>query len=186
MKRISLIVLIASVSSFGFAQETNSPKTMLENFESQTGAVIIKGLLDVGIVKGLGSVAVECREFLNASTSRRQFGVIVDVTESGRLDRSRRSYLDLDEIDSLLKGIDYICKLDKTAVSLPDFEASYTTKGGLRVLVFTNKSGKLESAVDAGGFGSATAYLTIEQLSKLRSLLQEAQIKLSSISKTHT
>src|SRR5687768_8943387 len=107
------------------------PKTKIEAFQAKTGVVIIKGMSDVGSIKDIfkGLVLVSAREFVDAASSEKVYGLIVQVKESGTLKNEKSSFVDYDEIDSLIKGIDYVSKIEKTVTKLSDFEAAYSTKG---------------------------------------------------------
>jgi hypothetical protein len=55
---VVLIVTCCSFASVSYAQDTtNAPKTEIENFELQTGTVIVKGLGEIGsVTTSAGSV----------------------------------------------------------------------------------------------------------------------------------
>jgi len=117
--------------------QPDKPQTKIETFQARTGTVLIKNYSTIGTVSGLGgSVTVTSFEFVDPQSAKREYGIGVEATESGRLERSARSYVDYDEIDSLLKGIDYVSKIDVTQTKLSNFEAHYRTKGGSRYIRF--------------------------------------------------
>ena len=41
----------------------------------------------------------------------------VEVRESGRSERVHRSYVDFDELPALIKGLDYLSRVEKTATA---------------------------------------------------------------------
>jgi hypothetical protein len=155
------------------------PKTKLEAFEAKTGAVIIRGFTDIGTLRGqLGtSATVESREFTDASSGKKEFGIAITVMQTAQYERKDTSYIDYDEIDSLLKGIEYISKIDKSVTSFERFEADYRTKGNLVVATFT-ETNKVQAAVQSGQIGNVSAYYTLEQLSAFKDLIQRAKVKL--------
>src|SRR5690606_1670563 len=102
-------------------------------------------------------------------------GISITVKESGRLERENISFIDRDEIDSLLAGLDYISKVTKSATSLELFEADYRTKGDFTITVFNSKSGGLSAAVTSGRIGKTRAFLDIEDIQELRSLILKAK-----------
>jgi hypothetical protein len=106
---------------------------------------------------------------------------VIEVKESGRLERSDRSFIDYDEIDSLLKGIDYISKITSKATMLQRFEAIYKTKGNLTVVLFSGDLGKTQAAVRSGYIGPVNAFISVDKLAELRGLIIEAKQKLDSI-----
>ena len=88
---------------------------------SETGAVFVKGFTRVGSMNGSrGAAFVTAWEVTNARTGRKEQGVGVEISDStqNRPDFEERAYIDYDELDALLKGIEYIMKLDDKATKL--------------------------------------------------------------------
>jgi len=103
--------------------------------------------------------------------------------------RLNGNVVDFDEIKPLVDAIDSLCKLDKTATRLDSFEATYTTRGGLRFfrshgkdhpdvvmvsLAYTAPNGDIVK-----GYGNYTA----AQMSELKALILKAEAKLQEIQK---
>lgn len=162
------------------APAPQEPKTKLESFQRQTGTVVIKGFSEIGEVAKLGSVSVICMEFTGATTGKRQIGIVIEVKQSGRFENSDRSFIDYDEVEPLLKGIDYIAKVKPDVTRLGNFEATYKTKGNFEATTFSS-SGKVEAAVKSGYLRGATAYLSLQQLAELRGVISQAKQKLDSL-----
>ena len=156
-------------------------KTKLESFQRQTGTVFVKGYSDIAKINSLGSVGVTAMEFTDATSKKRQTGIVIEVTEGGRLERSNRSFIDYDEIDPLLSGIDYIATVKPDATKLSNFEATYKTKGDLAVTTFSSSSGKIEATVKSGSIGAADAYISLQQLNQLSMAIQQAKSILDSL-----
>jgi hypothetical protein len=188
MKTLLAITMVSAIALVSVGQEQKTaapiePKTKLEAFEARTGAVIIRGFSTVGTIRGRyeTSVEIECKEFTDASSGKREFGVSIEVKQAGRIERKDRAYIDYDEIDSLVKGIEYISKIEKSVTKLDQFQADYKTKGELRVSTFSDDSGKIQTAIHSGQFGGVTAYLSLEDLASFKKLVQQAKEKLDSI-----
>ena len=115
MNRAPLICSILISSAISFAQDRpdshKPPATKLEAFQSRTGVVLIRGYSTVRTLSGLGGQigvdARECRDGSNPNSSKTA-GVSIAITETSRLERDHTSYIDVDEIESLVKGIEYI------------------------------------------------------------------------------
>jgi hypothetical protein len=173
---ILLISPLYSAAQTAAPQPAATPSTKLESFSSKTGIVIIKGFTTVGKAKGRGVVTVEAREFRDGTSPQQgAYGVAIEVKESGRLERESRSFIDYDEIDSLVKGIDYIAKIGKSVTQFNDFEAQYRTKGDFSITVFSDSSGGLSLSVDSGRIGRTSAFLEMSELSNLKALILEAK-----------
>mgnify|MGYP001564945940 CR=1 FL=1 len=175
------ISMIGSANTQAQVPTPQEPRTKLEAFEKQTGTVVVKGFSNAGSVSGLGTVSVICMEFTDVSTGIRQLGVVIEVTESGRLERSDRSFVDYDEIEPLLKGIDYISQVTPAATKLAKFEATYKTKGDLRVITFSGASGQIEAAVSSGYIGAVSCFISTAKLSELRAIIAQAKHRLDEI-----
>lgn len=111
MKLILISVAVLLLSSVTQAQQrvtqpqqkTEEPQTKLEVFQAKTGTVLIKNYSEIGSVSGLGgTVTVTSYEFVDAQTGRREYGLGIEAKESGRLECEARSYVDYDEINSLI------------------------------------------------------------------------------------
>ena len=189
MKNIFIITLILFATTAIAAQAPPEvqppPTTKLESFSARTGIVLIRGFSEIGTVNGMGKVSVDAREFRDASNPKNQeMGITIEVKESGRLERESRSFIDYDEIDSLVKGVEYISKIDKTVTTMNNFEATYKTKGDFSITTFSNsRTGEVSAAVSSGRIGKTSAYLSLGDLGKLKLLIIEAKQNLDSMKK---
>jgi hypothetical protein len=177
------LLLAGCTSSFGQKTQASpsavsEPATKLEAFQSRTGIVRIKGYSEVATIKNVSIDAWEFRDAANPAS--RAPGIVVEVKEYSSYGNSRenRAFVDADEIDSLLRGIDYISKAEKSVTKFSNFEAIYHTKGDLRITVFNNRNGKIQAAVDCGKIGKTTAFLELTELAKLRDAIALAQSQL--------
>jgi hypothetical protein len=161
--------------------ETVEPPTKLEAFMATEGAVVIRGSSRVGVVRGEpGSlVAVASQELTNARSAERVYGITVEVRKIGDPEQNQIAYVDFDEMPSLLGGLEYLAKVDKSATSLDQFTAEYRTKGDL---VVSTTSGSTKVAVSTGAPGAATAVLEFGVFQEFRQLVQTAYDSLKAIS----
>ena len=186
-KFLFLTIYIIVFGSAAFSQQpTETPKeakTKLEAFQARTGVVIIRGFSEIGTVQGLynTSIEVESKEFTDASNGRKEYGITIQVKDYSRsLERENTSYIDYDEIDSLIKGLDYISKIDGSVTQLNNFQADYRTKGDLTFATF-NSRGEIMFAVQSGRIGTATAYFKLGNIADIRKLLIAAKAKIDTI-----
>ena len=183
------LLLASQVFYHALAQEAKpqpaEPKTKLEAFQAKSGAVIIRGFSEVGAIQGRlsTSVEMECKEFTDASSGKKEYGITVTVKSSSRFEKESTSFIDYDEIDSLLKGIEYIAKIDKTTTKLAAFQADYKTKGDLIVSTFSNSERGVEAAVQSGRFGGTSAYFSLSDLEQFRKLIAKSKEMLDEIRK---
>jgi hypothetical protein len=184
---VSFIAAGVAVSIFACAaraQETNSyPKSNLEIFEATTGIVLIRGTDEAGAVPGkFGGVTLRCREARDVGTNRREFGVAVIVTQAEGLEDT--TVVDYDELDALIRSLDYIGKVDWAVSSMSNFEAGYTTRSGLKLASFSSRrSGTIEAFVLSNRLVRSRVQMTLAQLSQIRIFLEQAKAKIEVIQK---
>ena len=179
---ISLSFLMAAAVTCAAQEAQPSPtpeefETKLESLVSETGAVIVKGFTRVGSMNGSrGAAFFTAWEVTNARTGRREQGVTVDIGEGAgtRPDPEERAYIDYDELDPLLKGIDYIMRLDDKATKLSRYEAQYQTRGGLVLVTFSTPDGA-RFAISTWGGRRPRFVLRQTGLAEFKNLLESAK-----------
>ena len=92
--------------------------------------------------------------------------------------------MDYDELDALIRSIDYISKVDWAVTSLSNFEAGYTTRSGLKFASYSSRrSGTIEAFAQSSRQVRSRAQLSIVQLTQVRTLLELAKAKIEVIQK---
>lgn len=98
----------------GQAEGPQDPATKLEGFLSKKGSLIVKEFYKLGEIIGRASATIEFTAIVMyepGQEAERVRGLRIDITESGRIEREKSAFLDLDEIKSLIDAIDYMTKL---------------------------------------------------------------------------
>jgi hypothetical protein len=184
MRQVTAIILAATFAVTGeglresvWAQELQrqAPKTQLEAFTGEIGAVIIKGYTEIGSVSGSGRIEVTAMTFRNAKSAQEKSGILVEVKGAGSYAQNGRSLIDYEEINGLLDGISYVTKVQKSDTKLRNFEAIYSTKGDLKVVVFNDASGKKSASIQVGSIGSHQAFINMENLAQFARLIIKAR-----------
>jgi hypothetical protein len=175
----ALIVIGCSLAFASRAQDvTNAPKTEIENFEAQTGTVIIKGFGQGGsLTTAAGIISVRLKESIDVGHGSKLYGVAIELAAG----QSREFFIvDYDEMDALVSSIDYLGKITYDASAMPSFEASFTTKSGVRIVAY--------SAVRQGGihtylqFGDAPRIsLASDQLAQFENLIAQSKSALDAL-----
>jgi hypothetical protein len=176
------VILVAAFCSLALAspaQDTNALKTDIGIFEAQTGAVIIKGFGQIGSVSvGTGVISVRGKESTDVSTGHKAYGLVIEIT--GNNQQRERTFVDYDEIDSLLNGVNYLNKITYDVTPLPSFEASYTTKSGFRVVAYSaRRQGGIQTFLQYGD--QPRILLTSDQMAQFHGLVDQAKNTLDSI-----
>ena len=177
--RIMLAAAVCGLALTAPAQDTNTLKTDLAVFEAQTGIIIVKGhgptsTLSVGPV----AITVVCKVSTDISTGRSADGLAIEIGENPQ---SREKFLvDYDEIDALLNSISYLSQINYEVTPLPGFEASYSTKSGLRMVAGSiRKQGAVQTYLEYDP-GTRVALSSV-QMAQLYGFIQQAKKELDTI-----
>ena len=171
------------------AQTTNTPATIIENLEQQTGSVIIKGFSVVGSVAiGNATITVRNKVSRDVGHGRVAYGIAVFFSggsaDSGSQPDSsipkKILVVDGDELDSLVNSMDYIEKITYDVTPLTGFEASYATRSGLRFIAHSDRrQGGIQMFIQFGD--TSRIQLNSTQLTLLRNLITQAKAALDVI-----
>ena len=177
-----LSILLLAIIAFAFAataQDTNSLKTDIGVFEARTGVVIVKGFGQIGsVAAGPVEISVRCKETTDVSIGQKTYGLTVEL--DGNPFPRARVLVDDNEIDPLLSGLNYLIKINYDVTALPGFEASYTTKAGLRMMANSlRKEGGVQYSLQYDD--QLRIELTSVQMTQLYSLIAQARKNLDDI-----
>jgi hypothetical protein len=194
MKRCSLALTLACLLSLILtadllcaapdATRPDQPKTRLGAMYQRSGTLLIKGFTKAGWVDSQsGSVEVDCIVLIDSGTGERLKGLVVTVQGKGGLQMgaSGTAFVDLDEIDGLLKAIDSIRRVTPASTPLADVEALYRTNGGLCISALSVTSHMMGASVHAGNSPLVQAGITLAQISELWAIMSEAKQTLDRI-----
>ena len=160
--------------------EPLEPRTKLEAIEDRHSTVVIKGFTRITTVevRGVRIDAIEMRELGNVARAK---GLVVVLREGGDRPDDNRAFVDYEEIEPLLNAIDAISRVDETATKLAGFEARYKTQGDLEIGVFRQTTRGTAVVLTTGICDRATATLSLDDLAKIRAMIQEAKSRLDEI-----
>ena len=165
--------------------EPVEPRTKLEAIDFRHSTVIIKGFTRITTVEvsGVRIDAVDMREMGNVSRAK---GLVVVVTgeganREGNRPSDNRAFVDYDEIEPLLNAIDAAARVDETMTKLPGFEAKYRTLGDLEITVFRQTRSGNAALITTGVCEQTRTSLTLDELAKVRAMIQEAKTRLDEI-----
>lgn len=107
--------------------------TRLEDVSARTGSAVLVGRrLVAQMGNKLGVVNVEARIHFDAATPRqKEYGALVTVHDIADFAHYKNCFIDFDEIDPLLKGLDTLAAVDHGLTPLFDYMGTYVTRGGL-------------------------------------------------------
>lgn len=185
MKYLMILPLVLALSAPAFAAPAATADkgpaqamTKLEAFSARAGTVVVRGTTSIGVIRGIGTaVEVQARELRDpANPKSRATGILVQVLDDRR--NIERAFIDADEIDGLLQGIDYMSKITKDVTSHKNYEAAYETRGGLELTVFGEGDGSPQLSIAAGRVTPRAVVLSLRDLAEFRRLVSEAKGKL--------
>ncbi len=181
---MSPIILLAcfSVLTFPFttfAQEKSAataPPTLLEGFLAKTGSIVVKDFHSLGeIPKVFGEMSLETLILYEPGKEpQRVRGLRVQVEGPPPGQRSGIAFLDMDEVEALSRGLDYMIKLASFWAGKPReyTEVIYHTMGDLEVGFYV-KDNRLKGFAKAGRIGAVTAYLEVDSMRTFKEKVDE-------------
>lgn len=164
------------------ACEPVDPRTKLEAIEGQYEKVVIKGFTHVAAFNArAGEVRVDAIELKEVGSATRALGIAVTVRETGEKPRENWSFVDYEEIDSLLKAIESSARINETVTKLIGFEARYRTLGDLELNVFKQSRTGTAASLTSGICEKTTVLLTLDELERFKGIILEAKTRLDEI-----
>ncbi|HEU4711194.1 MAG TPA: hypothetical protein VFS76_06490 [Pyrinomonadaceae bacterium] len=166
--------------------EPFEPRTRLEMMDRILGEVILKGFTRITTVevRGVRIDAVEMRQLKGKFHYK---GIVVSLREAQPIGDNRdritesRAFIDYDEINPLLNAIDAMSGIDETSTKLVGFEARYRTTGDLEIAVFRQTRSGNAVTLSTGICDRVTAALSLDDLAKVKAMIQEARGRLDEI-----
>ena len=164
--------------------EPFEPRTYLERLDDLHGIVLIKGFTRITTVevRGVRIDAVHVRT--TAPHLAPAKGLVISLREGREGDErpnESRAFVDYAEIESLLGAIDMLSGLDEKSTKLTGFEGRYKTAGDLEIAVFRQTARGTAVILTTGICDRATQTMTLDELAKVKAMVQEAKTRLDEI-----
>jgi hypothetical protein len=175
----SLIVVCGSLALTVCAQNTNDlPKTEIENFELQTGTVIIKGYGEIGsVTTSAGVVSVRCKESIDENSGQKEYGLGVALVSN-----QLHGFLVVDygELDSLIHGLDFLGKINYDVTTMPSFDVKFATKSGLLIAAHSERrQGGIQTFLQFAD--TPRIPLSSEQFAQFQNFIRQAKASLDAL-----
>jgi len=194
--RFAILALLLLMSCWGsaFAQRSGpefrrplaceplEPRTKLEAIESRYERVITKGFSQYATftVRGI-EIRLDAIEMRDTADATRAIGLVIALRELDENPRENRSFIDYQEVDRLIKGMESVAKVNETITKLASFEARYRTMGDLEINVFRQTRSGTAVSLSSGICDRVTVLMTLDDLDKLRGHIIEAKARLDEI-----
>lgn len=162
--------------------EPLEPRTKLEAIESRYERVITKGFSQYATltVRGI-EIRLDAIEMKDTGDSTRAIGLVIALRELDENPRESRTFIDYQEVDRLIKGMESVSRVNETITKLAGFEARYRTLGDLEINVFRQTRSGTAASLSSGICERVTALMTLDDLDKLRGHIIEAKVRLDEI-----
>ena len=166
------LIASAQVEEKGTGKE---PATKLEAFLAKKGMLIIKDSSELGEVAGRYGAKIAFAALViyePGQESQRVRGLRIEVAEGERYERSNTSFLDLDEIESLCKAIEYMITLSEKwkGISKEYTEVVFSTKGDFNI-GFYQKGTEMHAFSSSGYIGKASCFFSsMQDLSSVKAI----------------
>jgi hypothetical protein len=155
-----------------------APRNRLEEFESRSSTLLIKGRTWVATLRtAVGSARVEATEIRDAVNGTRATGVTITLTAASET----RCLIDYDEIESLVGAFEVMEKAGDSITKLTNFEAHFRTRADFEIIVFKQTSGGVAAAIEGGFYDRSRLFLTLEEFTRLRWMIVQAKERLDEI-----
>lgn len=185
MKKILLSTLMA-ISVLTAANNAKDmikgPATKLEKVQSIKGSIIVKGYNEASSLYGKysGTVTVTIYEFNNKKSNVKTHGLNIEVKTTDKYSNTASSFIDFEEISSLIKGLDYLEGIKSNPTKFEHYEAVYLTNGGLKITHFNTKKGILV-AIQVGRYSSKSVYLELSNLLTFKETIKKSYAEIKKI-----
>lgn len=168
------------------ACEPFEPRTKLEAVESRYEKILLKGFSSIANLNLRGVfVRLDAVEMKDSASPLRAMGIVISLRflpAENQPARENRSYIDYEEIDSLLKAMESVARVNESVTKLASFEARYRTVGDFEVVVFRQgRASGTAASLSSGICDKVTALLTLDELETLRAHIVEAKARLDEI-----
>jgi len=162
-------------ASFLFAEQKASA-TKIETFLSKDDTLIIKESSTLGMVEGTYGSNVEIKAIAAYEPvigSQKVSGFYIAVLESGRNERRKVVFVDMDEIENVSKALEYMISLSEKwkAVRRINTEVAFTTKDRFKVGFSQDGYAWKGFASGSGDAEAVCSFNSLEDLKSLKSLI---------------
>jgi hypothetical protein len=178
MKKLALLLLIAAPAIHAQVT-TNTPRTYFEAYNTVPDSPLVKGMTTISVLNNQINYPVEIRA--ERLTNLQNSNTVSAVSLRTRLSHQTLvDYIDYDELDGLIRGLQTISQADRSITPLDNFEVAYRTRCGLSI-VKLSIGAKLVIAIKSGDPNGTRNEMALFVLDDLSRDLIAAKAKLDSL-----
>jgi hypothetical protein len=178
---LTLPAALLALSAFAQAPAANNSAypTRLETLLRRTGVVITSSSQAVGTVDGRLSgtesnhvtVVLRTEVISNADGKAKEFGLALEMVRAHE-SRSGIIYVDYDELDGLVAGINQLLELKP---ELPVVQAKYETRGGLIAVAYSTEKREVLGRLEISNDEAVRIGVSLDTLREFRDLVITAK-----------
>lgn len=178
MKKLFLFLFLAPALHAQLS--TNAPRTYFEAYDAVTDAPLVKGMTTIATLNNQINYPVEIR--VERLTNLQTSNTIAAVSLRTRLGSHQTlvDYIDYDELDGFIRGLQTISQADNNITPMDNFEVAYRTRCGLSVVKLNIKN-KLAILLNSGNPGAVRNEMAAFVLDDLSRDLIAAKAKLDAL-----
>jgi hypothetical protein len=179
MKNIILLLSLCLTWTLN-AQTTNAPRSNFEAYNAVADTTLLKGMSVIGTLNNQINYPVEIR--VETLTNMLYSNTVYAVSLRTRLAAKQLEvdYIDYDELDGLIRGVQFISQSDHNATPMDNFEAAYRTRCGMSLLKVSNGN-KLTIVMKSGDTLATRNEMASFVLDDLGRYLTAAKAKLDAL-----
>jgi hypothetical protein len=131
MKTLALLLTLSLAAAVD-GQTTNTPRTYFDAFNATPDALLVKGMSIIATLNNQISFPVEIRaeRLTNLQTTNSVYAVSLRTAVAQQL---QIDYIDYDELDALIRSVQYISQANNSVTSMDNYEVVFRTRGGLSI-----------------------------------------------------
>lgn len=187
-KFLMLFVIVILLSNSSFSQtiqddKQKEPTTKIGAFLAKKGKLIVKDFYRLGTLKGQygSSIQLSALVIFEPGHERDRIrGLKIEITESGRYEKSNSCFLDMDEIDAFAKSISYLAETSAAWKTTPKeyTEVIFSTKDDFK-FGFYQKENEQTCFAESGYVGKTNCFFNVEDFTTLKQIVEKANTVLS-------
>lgn len=188
MKKLLLILTFAiaaavaapAQSATTTLQPTNAPRTYYDAFNGTQDTVLIKGSSTIGTLNSQIDYPVEIRaeRLSNPQTSNSVYAVSFRTKVDQHV--TQIDYVDYDELDALIRSVQFISQANSTITPLDNFETVFRTRSGLSIAKI-GRGNKVFITMTSGNLPVARNQMASFVLDDLGRYLAAAKAKIDAV-----
>lgn len=159
--------------------QAQAPATKIETLLLTKGSLIAKDFYSLGKISGnLGGGSIDVDALIVSRVGGQAVtlkGLRIEITEGGRVERSNTSFLDVEEVNDLLRAIDYFVSPEsQTQPSGANREVTFSTRGEFSLTCFGDQSQR-SCALESGRIGKTRIFIAAGQLAQMKAMVERAR-----------